>query len=326
MDDLLRFLFRAVDVAPAYRADVCLAVKQSLAACSACRDVCPHEAITIRRRVEIDEVDCTGCGLCVRACPSYALEAKGQVRPAPELRCTQVDGDAAAVHCLGRLGASDLIRLAGSASHATLGRGDCSDCPIGTDATVPAVEREIEQAQVLARARGRELTFELHQVERMERSPDPKKLSRRDLFRGGLRTLQDATAEALAPLDPGDDDSELPTELRRRYRILEGGDFEPETPVPWVLPRVADGCIMCPVCTRVCPTGAFHRNFDPEDKEGSLLELEPERCMGCDACVQACPVKVIELDESVTWGELSGGTIDAFHKPPDPGTAGTLAR
>ena len=326
MDDLLKLLSSAVDFAPSYRPDLCLAVKQSVAACSVCRDVCPHDAIIIRRQVEIDRVDCTGCGLCVRGCPSYALDAHVQVQPAPELRCGQVDGDATSVHCLARLGASDMLRLAGENLRVTLARGDCSDCPIGTEDTVTAIEQEVGEALALARARDRDLEIELHRMERLDRSLHQKELSRRDLFRRGWRGLQDAAAEALVSLDLGGEEDELPTELSRRFRILEGGDFEAGSSVPWVLPRVTDGCIMCPVCTRVCPTGAFGREFEPEGREGTVLMLEPERCMGCEACVHACPVKVIELDDAVTWGELSGGAMEACYKPPDPGTTETVSR
>jgi hypothetical protein len=30
--------------------------------------------------------------------------------------------------------------------------------------------------------------------------------------------------------------------------------------------------------------------------------------------VVSCPVKVITLDEQITWGELSGGTQEVYHK------------
>jgi ferredoxin len=57
-----------------------------------------------------------------------------------------------------------------------------------------------------------------------------------------------------------------------------------------------------------------------------VLMLEPERCNGCNACVKACPVKVISLDETVSWGELSGGKEEAFYKDPKEPTKGSIAR
>jgi len=118
----------------------------------------------------------------------------------------------------------------------------------------------------------------------------------------------------------------VPLELERHLLIIRAADPEPEAQVPWTLPRVHDGCIMCPVCTNVCPTDAFHRELTPvKDGGGGVLKLEPERCNGCNACVTSCPVKVITLDDEVTWGELSGGTQEVYHKAGG-GTKGAVAR
>ena len=328
MDDLLRLLFRAVDVTPAYEADHCLAVSQSREACTRCRDICPHDAIRIGRRVEIDEVDCTGCGLCVQVCPSQALEASPSFVPGPVLACSKVKGDAPTVHCLGRLSPSDLLRLAGTRPKVTLARNDCASCPIGEAAVRDAVEMVRDEALELARTAGRPLEIEVRETERWDRYDATDRVSRRQLLRGGWRQMQRGAAEALAPLDPGDPrDDSLPREMQRRYRVLELSDLAPEATVPWTLPRVADGCIMCPVCTNVCPTDAFSRDFDVDGTGQAALRLEPERCVGCDACVRACPVKVIELAEGVPWGELSGGTQDAYRPDPDgPGPAHRVAR
>ena len=82
---------------------------------------------------------------------------------------------------------------------------------------------------------------------------------------------------------------------------------------------------MCPVCTNVCPTGAFHRELEPVQVGGGVLKLEPERCNGCNACVTSCPVKVISLDEEVTWAELSSGTQEVYQKEKSV-AQGTVAR
>lgn len=326
MEDIIKLLSQTINVTPNYKPDLCLAVKQSRTACSACSEVCPHEAITLTSQVEIDEVDCTGCGLCVRSCPSYALETNETLKSVTHLRCSQVDGEAAQIHCFGRLGATDLLKLSDDSSHLHLGRSNCSECPIGSDAVIGAVEDEISVAKKLANVCGQEITIEFCSVESMPQDVDDSNLSRRDLFRQSIKGLQQATAIALSPLDPGDETNGLPNELRQRYFVLDNANLAPTTQVPWVLPRISDGCIMCPVCTQVCPTNAFHRTFNPKPEEGAVLELDPGSCMGCDACVQACPINVITLDDKVTWGELSNKTIEAFHKPPDPDTADTIPR
>ena len=319
-------IFRAADVTPSYAESRCLAVKRSRDACTLCRDVCPHQAITIRRAVEIDNVDCTGCGLCVQVCPSEALEPALHVRPGLPLRCSQVAGDAQSVTCHGRLQPTDLLRLAGGGDRVRLARGDCEDCPVGTARVLDELESVAADARALAGLHGRELRVEVFETDRFDETSTGREVSRRDLLRGGVRNLQRGAADALAPFDPGGDDDTLPTEMQTRYRSIEVSAPDPSDRVPWRLPRIAHGCIMCPVCTQICPTDAFSRDFEPIGMDGSVLRLDPARCVGCDACVGACPVDVIDMDDDVTWSELSGGTTVAYHRGARDGPEGGVAR
>lgn len=328
LEDLLNFVLKATNVAPAYSAERCIAVTQSSTACHACVAVCPHEAVRLGRQVEIDEVDCTGCGLCVQVCPSQALEPKLSYQPGASVRCSQVEGTAQSVVCLGRLQAGDVVRLVARHGDVTLAHGDCADCPVGVPQVLEGLAQAIAEAEALVAVHGRTIEVRVEQREQLDQDRPPAGLSRRALLTGGLRNVRRSAAEALAPLegmlrlkDEEDGPRPLPRELARRYRVLELAAPSPETPVPWRLPRIDDGCILCPVCTRVCPTGAFSRDFEPEQGEGPVLRLDPERCLDCDACVRACPVKVIRMDDDVRWGELSGGTTEVYRKAPDePGS------
>ncbi len=325
-ENLLNFIVKASSLQPSYTKEHCLAYKQSTAACSICREVCPHEAISFKRgkEVVIDDIDCSGCGLCVASCPSQALEAKVSYQPGAPLKCSQVKGNAQTVQCLGRLAPSDLLRLSGNKETATLVRGECAGCKIGNEDIPAALERMSERARDLARAQERPFGLEVKVESRYDATDNPDTLSRRALLQGGWRNLQHTAADALAPFDPGADDAlGLPKEMQRQYRLLEQAELDPAEPVAWAVPRVADGCILCPVCTNVCPTKAFQRAFEPE---GTKLMLEPEKCMGCNACVKACPVKVITLEPEVTWGELAAGPQVAYFKDPQEGPEGGVAR
>lgn len=326
LDNLLKFAFRFTSVEPAYDESVCLAAGKSADVCSACRDVCPHEAITIGKRVEIDDIDCSGCGLCIQVCPSEALSSEVKLRPGEPLRCSQVQGSGQSVHCLGRLEPSDLLGLAGGSETVTLVHNDCSNCSIGTPAVLDELERNLAVAGSLAALHGRELRADLQQAETFrDDSAENRQLSRRQLLTGGWHGVRRGAADLLAPFDPGeDDDKSLPAEMQRRYSLIESAALAPDQPVPWVLPHVADACIMCPVCTNVCPTDAFEREF--ADNGSSLLKLAPERCLGCGICVSACPVGVITLSPEVTWKELSAGPqVVKERKAQNPGGQ-TIAR
>lgn len=318
-DRLLNFIVKATNIQPSYTPEHCLVVTKTVGGCSICKDTCPHNAITIGRLVEIDDVDCTGCGLCVQACPSQALSSSVAFQPGGPLKCSQVRGSAQSVQCLTRLQPSDVLRLASRKDKVTLVRNDCATCKIGSREVPEVVDKIVQEAQALAAVRGRTLTAEVVQETRYDATDNPDALSRRELLRGGVRSSQRFSADLLAPLEIfSETEAEakgLPLELERHFLIIKAADPEPEDTVPWAVPRVHDGCIMCPVCTNVCPTNAFHRELTPvKDGGGGVLKLEPERCNGCNACVTSCPVKVITLDEGVTWGELSGGTQEVYHK------------
>jgi len=324
-------VFRAVDVAPRYEPELCIVVsRSSRTACSACYDACPHDAVRITNNVEIDPVDCTGCGLCVRACPSGALEASTAYAAGAAMRCSQVKGNAQSVQCLAKLAPSDLLRLAGAAGKARLARGDCANCKIGSAQVPAAVERAASQARALALVQGRDVEIEVSQTPRLDDHEPGERLSRRELLGGGVRGVKQAASDALAPLErilPAPEvaprHADLPIEHGKKLAMLAAAKPDPEALVPYRLPRVADGCIMCPLCTKACPTDAISRDLSGE---AGVLKIDPQRCVGCDACVPACPVGVISLDDEVTWGEVRAGPYDAYVATPERRASGSVHR
>lgn len=343
--DVLAWAFRRADASPAFTAATCL-VHHGVG-CSACADVCPHDAVRITRTVAIDPIDCTGCGLCVAACPSHALAPRTPAPAARDVRCSQVAGDAASVTCLARLQASDLVRLGAGADRVTLGHGACDGCAVGGAAVLDAVADTIATALPLLALHARAPEIAVVEVERLDPSVDPRAISRRDLLRAGWGQVRDAGGTVLAPLErlaPVDEEGAaadrppLPDEHRRRWRTLELAAPDAAEAVPWRLPVVADGCIFCPACTRVCPTDAIRRVFDeaPPAPVGSIggrggaqpmrLEVEPDRCVGCDACVDVCPVHVVAMAESTTWGDLTAGPRTVARSGDRGGTPGAVAR
>ncbi len=329
--DLFEMVLKAVEVAPAVEESRCLNAGAGAGSCTACLDVCPHEAVSLSELVKIDAIDCTGCGLCVRACPSQALEFENRIASGAAARCSKVNGSAQSVVCLAQLSPTDMLRLAGPSLELVLAHGACDGCAIG-HASVPEVARATaDEAARLAAVQGRQLKVELGERATLDDDRHSRrKVTRRQLFGGGLRETKRLAGEALAPLErllPAEPDEDgrrpVPFELSRRYRAIEIADPEPEALVPWRLPRVDDGCILCPACTRACPTDALSRNFTVE---GGALMLDPDRCVGCDACIDACPVKVLSMDDEVSWAELSGGPQEAYRPTPDKRAEGSFHR
>lgn len=332
LDDLLGLVFRAVDVTPAYTAERCLVVtRASNIACRECVDACPHDAVrVVGMRIEIDPVDCTGCGLCVRACPSEALEQRVSVASAAPARCSKVKGSAQSVQCLAKLSEMDMLQLATRDGTVTLGRGDCSTCSIGGPGVPTSVAETAARAKTLAQKMGRNVEVNVVQTQTLDQVDPGKRLTRRALLSGGIREAGQAAADALGPIErllpapeaePGLVD--MPVEHSRKVAALRAADPPPETLVPFRLPRVADGCILCPLCTKACPTDALHRELGAE---GGALVLDPERCVGCDACVPACPVRVVSMDDEITWAEVDAGQQIVYSSTEDRGQVGAVHR
>lgn len=332
--NVLDWALKQADASPDFHAQHCLSVRGN--SCTVCADICPHEAISIQRLVSIDSVDCSGCGLCVSACPSFALTPKGRPTLERTLRCSQVAGDGASVLCLTRLQASDLVALAGRSGEqgATLARGDCSGCSIGSSAVPEQLERSLQRAAEMLALHRRELNIHVVETESIASEPDRRAISRRELFSGGLRELRSSGSLLLAPLErlaeeEGDglpDRQALPIEHQRRLRAIELAEPAPESVVPLRLPAVLDGCILCPSCTRACPTNAVRRVFDGDAAGGARIDLDPSRCIGCDACVEACPVDVVVMREDVRWEEIKGPPFSIYRAARESAQLGSVAR
>ncbi len=51
-----------------------------------------------------------------------------------------------------------------------------------------------------------------------------------------------------------------------------------------------EDCIMCGICSSICPSHAFYL-VPPEMK----VKFEPEKCIGCEECLKVCPYNAIRL-------------------------------
>jgi Fe-S-cluster-containing hydrogenase component 2 len=320
LDDLLNLITQATDVRPNFTGSRCLAVRRSPDACSACQDVCPHEAVTVTsNRVTVDDVNCSGCGLCVQACPTDALEARVTLQADGQVKCREVTGDAQTVECLARLRPTDITGLARGQSAATLAHGDCADCPIG-NATVPDTVRNVAaRAEALAAPLGATLRVDV--VQTSELNAAPKTMDRRAFLRSTGGQWRQRLGDALAPLDrPQSDD--LPAEPGLQRELVLAAANDASDAVAWRLPAVDDRCIMCDACTRACPTDALSRKFY---NDGSAsLHLNAERCIGCDACVPACPTDAVTMNSQPTVSDMQQTDTTLFTR--DASAASAVAR
>lgn len=241
-------------------------------------------------RVELDEVLCTGCGLCTGVCPGIALEyplgaiQEALIRGKGKLRCSKAEGKGEEVLCLGRLTPGLLAEAGSRFGKVVLARGDCGACRIGGPEVPERLARMAEEAR----------RYFPVEVEVVEGELPGERVGRRELFQALLgsakRTAADLVPELPLPALEEEREGELPAELRLRRLAASRA---PE--VRWPRIRVEEGCTLCPVCTNVCPTEAVRRVREGEEY---VLYLQVAACTGCGACVESCPPQVIRLEEA----------------------------
>jgi ferredoxin len=289
LDNLLNAFLKATDPRPRYTESRCLLYKNSVGGCDRCYQVCPHGAVRLEGfRVELDEVLCTGCGLCTGVCPGVALEyplgaiQEALIRGKGQLRCSKAEGKGEEVLCLGRLTPGLLAEAGSRFGKVVLARGDCATCRIGGPSMPEHLERMAEEAR----------RYHPVEVEVVEGPLPGEPVGRRELFQALLGSARRAAAEMVPepPLPAPEEEKSLPAELRLRLVAARRA-----SEVRWPRIRVEEGCTLCPVCTNVCPTEAVRRVREGEEY---VLLLKVEACTGCGACVESCPPQVIRLEEA----------------------------
>lgn len=322
--DMLEQVSELGNVLPRFTAPRCLLVRQAVGGCDACQVACPHQAITVEDRygagITIDPEKCTGCGLCVQACPTGALEydlegplgaIQGQ-KPQGEavLCCSQSGAQAPGVPCLGRVTPALLSASGAWNVPLTLLHGDCAACPVGAPTVPENLNRVLGETQELRASTGRPAQVTV----RAATPPDRERslgVSRRGafaaLFRAGQKQFVRQLPERPLPfVDWSVPEQRRPAEWSWRARSLRPAPA-PDTPIHWPAPLIGDGCIDCPVCANVCPTEAITRDLQPDG--GVQLHLNLAACTGCMACQRSCPPQVIVRQERWFYAALDNSIL-----------------
>lgn len=79
--------------------------------------------------------------------------------------------------------------------------------------------------------------------------------------------------------------------------------------------HVSIACNHCdnPACTKVCPTGAMHK-----DPETGLVSVDTTKCIGCGYCHMACPYNAPKVDRDKGHSVKCDGCMDRVAKGKRP--------
>lgn len=140
--------------------------------------------------------------------------------------------------------------------------------------------------------------------------------SRRELFASAWKETKQAPKVFLDTLlgrdaEPAAAGSKVPGQMGlppRRELLLKAlaelareHDGVLQAPVFQQRLALANGCTLCGVCSRLCPTGALTQV--PADDQFHL-QVRADHCTGCNLCLDVCPEKALVWTAPLTAGEL----------------------
>lgn len=296
----------------------CLRSRLNTNTCERCVSLCHSKALTITgRAVFFSEEKCTGCMVCVSACPNDAFSFNSDLasllsavtNPQEEqpaiLRCkrSRRPANAAVVPCLGLLSEPILAVLHSVAAQDVFLDGrHCSECenaPVLNllDGRIQSIINKIGESSHLKiryflgdsgeeTDMGQQRRFFLHAVTK-------------SMVGLGRDAVADACGSGFMTAESQENqkqkDATSISLLLREALSLLGAEAATEKKllVSYLYSlHCSDACDLCPTCSGMCPTGAVKRKAENATKH---LYFSSDKCSGCGLCVEFCRKKALTL-------------------------------
>ncbi len=287
--------------------------------CTKCEVACPYNAVKVTDSPMVDNYKCTGCGLCVTACPTGVFDTRSF--PYNDLRHLMRRGETivfgcllnnatgnVTVPCMGSLSEGLLLATAFGNSVA-LNASRCKKC-----SAYPGKEMAARRSERVNRLLS---DFkDTHRISLTTKPPKVKMDERTDERRLFLKaaSLQvanvaesllrdEATAKKNEKVELGE--KVVPRKhvlLVNMMEKLAGGEGVTIQDLP-VGTLVADSekCAGCEMCVTFCPTGALQ--FDIGEKS-ARLKFTTKDCVKCDLCIEVCEPGALRYGEPATIDQV----------------------
>lgn len=293
---------------------LCVRVRHKNAACTACTDVCPAEAVRITRaggKVLVDWSVCTDCGKCVNACMNnvFTLRRADDARvSASAAEQIKADGsvkyscarsksaeNTAKVSALAYINRKQIIKAASEgAKRQEFIHGECSACPAG--GCLDMLTAELEASSKVLELCGKEPAF---LIRKPDEAPLPKKKSRLAERLGGNQDVKLSRREFFSFLRTGAEKS-----VGKTLHYLGENDSNRQKTVLEVKEAVAPHREYLN-SLEVLGGDILIRNMQ---KEGLLkrAEINTEKCAKCGICARMCPFQIFEpVTEIIKGNEVT---------------------
>ncbi len=303
----------------------CLHIHERNAACEACFEVCPCDAITRGKPPTLDSAKCQNCLACLTVCPTGAYSADDAVpsllRLSPhleensmELVCGKNPAPASGAWehgmvvlvqgCLAGLGTGAYMALAAlGLGRITVRSEACPGCEWRK--CLPQIEVQVEHARRLLAAWDKTEVISIAAPDGTSTLPvwdsDNPPLSRRDLFRMMAHQGQVALSRAM------ENGQHTPGRRPGRDRLrtvaavvhLPVPEHEPALDLRdlgFASVTVSEACSACGACAKACPTEGLIFEKD-EDNTRFALKFLPRNCIACGLCVRVCMPEALSIGQ-----------------------------
>lgn len=279
-----------------YHPGNCLNVKKPFArACKICFHICPHQAISDYR--ELDLSRCTECGACMAACPSDGFADRGMddfheyLIQASEiiLNCPQAVPMGFEISCLGLLDRDLWLTLMVYSYHkpVSLLTGVCSQC-MDKDACANSVKLFKDIHAVWPDHPRIQISVKPDSGEAEPTSPSQTKQRQEE----NVRNWRDFGRKKIENLLPGLAADETYNIPKTRQWLAEALEIQAKIKIPFQALLVSDSCTSCGVCAAICPQGALTKR---QKGETIQLVLEAVKCVQCNRCIEICQPQALSL-------------------------------
>ncbi|MDF2627588.1 MAG: 4Fe-4S ferredoxin [Symbiobacteriaceae bacterium] len=312
---------------------LCTQARSGRSTCRTCVEICPAGAVSLGRGPVVTDA-CTACGLCAAACRTGALRMETPSDVALLTEARKAQGDplvvACAAHgpglrervvkvpCIGAVTPEVLVgMLAGGHSQILLWRPEaCAACgnragvermdlaplealypgAVGFASSLAEVGEGAPGHQAPGDRAGTETTFDQSLANRDRRAF----LGSAFKSGGSLLGLLLGDWAPKKPAPPAPTIYEVQGTPRRRQVLRDAMAARPPAPgarLPEFAPLASPACTLCPVCTKLCPSGALHVT---ESGDHAALQWQASRCTDCGLCREICPVGAMGRGEQLT--------------------------
>lgn len=297
----------------------CLHSRYKNSSCTKCVDVCPEDAISLKKEFAFSISHCQECMNCISVCPTGVFWDRKTVqryesitkRPTVMFSCNKQGNSREHVlfSCLKHLKPTHLLYglVHSEEVNILLDEAECRSCSSYQTGVVEYVKELIEEVNRISIIENRDVI--LQGKENLDRSSGSMEvMTRKQLFEMLKNRTVSSTIEPLIPNVVRKDgkgkltlhhEERLLNSLLDKYGCADldiSGELFNKAKV-----KVKDNCDGCGKCSLFCPTGSL----SAETKNGIFyLSQKVETCLNCGLCKESCSYKAIELEYRFSLGEI----------------------